>query len=175
MRSSDIHLRAISQEIPRPSITKIHLKITYLKFHSNLPGANALTHWPSGKYGNNFKYNFLVHARNIEYFLWNCSQVHAIEPHWYKSTLVKVMAWCRKVTSHYLSQCWPRSISPYDTASLSHNDLIQAKHSSVSISYNSIKVNVSVTSTKVEYRSNFQLIKDTSYLIQPGPPFTNVD
>ena len=30
-----------------------------------------------------------------------------------KSTLVQVMAWCRQATSHYLSQCWPRSISSY--------------------------------------------------------------
>ena len=30
-----------------------------------------------------------------------------------KSTLVPVMAWCRQATSHYLSQCWPRSLSPY--------------------------------------------------------------
>ena len=30
-----------------------------------------------------------------------------------KSALVQVMAWCRQATSHYLSQCWPRSISPY--------------------------------------------------------------
>ena len=30
-----------------------------------------------------------------------------------KSTLVQVMAWCRQATSHYLSQCWPRSLSPY--------------------------------------------------------------
>ena len=29
-----------------------------------------------------------------------------------KSTLVQVMAWCRKA-SHYLSQCWARSKSPY--------------------------------------------------------------
>ena len=29
------------------------------------------------------------------------------------STLVQVMAWCRQATSHYLSQCWPRSLSPY--------------------------------------------------------------
>ena len=28
------------------------------------------------------------------------------------STLVQVMAWCRQATSHYLSQCWPRSLSP---------------------------------------------------------------
>ena len=30
-----------------------------------------------------------------------------------KSTLVQVMAWCRQATSHYLSQCWPRSMLPY--------------------------------------------------------------
>ena len=29
-----------------------------------------------------------------------------------KSTLVQVMAWCHQATSHYLSQCWPRSMSP---------------------------------------------------------------
>ena len=38
--SSDIHIRAISQEMPQPPITKICLKITYLKFRSNVPGAN---------------------------------------------------------------------------------------------------------------------------------------
>ena len=41
-KSSDIHIGAISQEKPQPSITKIHLKITYLKFLSNFPGANKL-------------------------------------------------------------------------------------------------------------------------------------
>ena len=29
-----------------------------------------------------------------------------------KSTLVQVMVWCRQATSHYLSQCWPRSLPP---------------------------------------------------------------
>ena len=29
-----------------------------------------------------------------------------------KSTLVQVMAGCRQATSHYLSQCWPGSMSP---------------------------------------------------------------
>ena len=38
----DIHIGAISQEMPQPSITKICLKITYLKFHSNFPGANKI-------------------------------------------------------------------------------------------------------------------------------------
>ena len=43
MKSSDIYIGAISQEMPQPSIC---LKITYLKFHSNFPGANELTHYP---------------------------------------------------------------------------------------------------------------------------------
>ena len=30
-----------------------------------------------------------------------------------KSTLFQVMAWCRQATSHYLSQCWPRFMSPF--------------------------------------------------------------
>ena len=35
-------MRVISQELPQPSITKICLKITCLKFHSNFPRANEL-------------------------------------------------------------------------------------------------------------------------------------
>ena len=31
-----------------------------------------------------------------------------------KLTLVQVLAWCCQATSHYLSQCWPRSLSSYD-------------------------------------------------------------
>ena len=30
-----------------------------------------------------------------------------------KSTLVQVMAWCRQAASHYLNQCWPRSLPSY--------------------------------------------------------------
>ena len=42
MKSSDIYIRAISQEMPQPAITKICLKITSLKFHSNFTEANEL-------------------------------------------------------------------------------------------------------------------------------------
>ena len=30
-----------------------------------------------------------------------------------KLKMVQVMAWCHQATNHYLSQCWPRSLSPY--------------------------------------------------------------
>ena len=35
-------MRAISQETPQPSVTEVSLKNTYLKFHSNFPGASEL-------------------------------------------------------------------------------------------------------------------------------------
>ena len=41
-KSSGIHMTAISQEMSQPSITKISLKITFLKLLWNLPGANEL-------------------------------------------------------------------------------------------------------------------------------------
>ena len=44
VKLSDIHTRAISQEMPEPSVSKIHLKITHLKFNPNFPGANELTY-----------------------------------------------------------------------------------------------------------------------------------
>ena len=42
LKSSDRHIKAISLDMPQPSITKICLKITYLKFHSNFLGGNEL-------------------------------------------------------------------------------------------------------------------------------------
>ena len=36
------HLRTISLEISQPSVTKINLKIIFLRFYWNLPGANEL-------------------------------------------------------------------------------------------------------------------------------------
>ena len=40
MKSSDIHIRVIPQEMAQASIIKICLKITCLQFHWNFPGAN---------------------------------------------------------------------------------------------------------------------------------------
>ena len=40
--SSDHQLRAISQGMPQPSITKVSLKITNIIFYENRPGANEL-------------------------------------------------------------------------------------------------------------------------------------
>ena len=42
LRSSDVHMRAISLEISQPSVTKISLKSISLRFYWNLPWANEL-------------------------------------------------------------------------------------------------------------------------------------
>ena len=46
------------------------------------------------------------------------------------STLVQVMPWCLTAPSHYLNQCWLRSIMPY-VASHGHNELKFMKLASV--------------------------------------------
>ena len=46
VKSTNIHIRAISQDMPQLSITKIPWKITYLKFLSYFPGANELALTP---------------------------------------------------------------------------------------------------------------------------------
>ena len=48
---------------------------------------------------------------SCEIALMRMPQIHIGD----KSVLVQVMVWCRQATSHYLSQCWPRSLSPYGT------------------------------------------------------------
>ena len=42
VRSKDIHLRSISQEILQPTITNISFKIAHLNIQFNLTGANEL-------------------------------------------------------------------------------------------------------------------------------------
>ena len=76
----------------------------------------GLTHWPLGDFNLNIrKVIFKLTSVNGG---WGISYVIALR--WMpldltddKSTLAQVMAWCHQATSNYLSQCWPRSLSPY--------------------------------------------------------------
>ena len=49
----------------------------------------------------------------LRHLLWNCPSLNVTGLKYEKSTLVQVMAWRRQATSHYPSQCWSRSLSPY--------------------------------------------------------------
>ena len=64
----------------------------------------------------NFKCVILQHMQMIDIVSISRSTVLRWIPKDFtddKSTLVQVMAWCHQATSHHLSQCWPRSMSPY--------------------------------------------------------------
>ena len=84
-----------------------------------LPNNHGLTHWPLGSF--NLILDILGHFRYFKLIIVNggLDISYKIALRWMplgftddESTLVQVMAWCRQATSHYLSQCWPRSMSP---------------------------------------------------------------
>ena len=50
----------------------------------------------------------------LTHFLWNHP---GMEVKNHELTLVQVMDWCRQAISHYLSQYWPRSMSPFAVTS----------------------------------------------------------
>ena len=77
------------------------------------PGRNSLA---PGKFISNFRHVIFKHILMIDGWSISCE----ITPIWMsldftdnQSTLVQVMAWCRRTTSHYLSHCWSKSLSPY--------------------------------------------------------------
>ena len=47
--------------------------------------------------------------------------------------LVQVMAWCHQASSHYLSQCWPRSMSSYGITRTQWVNLLRSASSMVQI------------------------------------------
>ena len=65
-----------------------------------------------GRYENNFKRAILnpLHEFSNSYEI--ALGRMPFKPTGGKSTLVQVMAWCRQATSHYLCQCWYKSMSP---------------------------------------------------------------
>ena len=59
-----------------------------------------------------WNYSYIIFKRILVISGWGISHEIALISH-DQSTLVQVMAWRRQATSHYLSQCWPRSLSSY--------------------------------------------------------------
>ena len=98
---------AISLEIPQPSIIKCSLKITFLKYHSNLPGAKelntSLTSWKLKRifyeaafmsinlWNVNYSISFQKHTIIQQtHFLWHLRKYHHSCNH--------IMRLCRKGT-----------------------------------------------------------------------------
>ena len=90
--------------------------LVYRSIYASL-GLSELTHLSSslGRYGCNFKniiLKLIIQNNNF--------QTGKITFTNQKSTLIQIMAWCHHATSHYLSQCWPKSM-----ASLCLNELMR--------------------------------------------------
>ena len=75
-----------------------------------------LTHWPLGNLNEIFRH--VIFRQNLVVGGWGISCEIALV--WMsldftddQSKLVQVMAWCRQATSHYMDQCWTRSLPPY--------------------------------------------------------------
>ena len=83
---------------------------------TNVMVQGPLTHWPLGDFSWTFRNCFQANFSHrwlrylVKYVFTSMSLALTDD----KSTLVQVMAWCHQATSHYLSQCWPRSLWPYD-------------------------------------------------------------
>ena len=78
--------------------------------------SSALNSLAPGKFERNFRHIIFKQTSVID-GEGMCSEIALI---WMsldftddQSTMVQVMAWCRQASSHYLSQCWPRSLSSY--------------------------------------------------------------
>ena len=99
--------------VRQQAITWAHVDPDFCHHMASL-GQNELTHWPLRDvevilqmYCSNSIYALMSWAL----ILWNWFLMSTTELH--SSKLVQVMACCHQATSHYLSQCWPRSLSPY--------------------------------------------------------------
>ena len=57
-----------------------------------------------------------------------------------KSTLVQEMAWRSQATSHYLSQCWPRSLSPYGVTRPQWVKMIETSQMEISRAFHPVTV-----------------------------------
>ena len=90
-------------------ITKLKLINANQRVNANEMSLHWLTHWSLGRCCcENFKHNLGIDILSIQVnitFEWITE-----DPTAGNSTLGQVMAWCHQATSHYLNQCWPRSL-----------------------------------------------------------------
>ena len=103
-----------------PNISPHYIPITFAPLHfknSNLiTFATILVGSPPGCHFKTTNFNLVLLIgifTSSNYNALRCMPWDLTED---KSTFVQVMAWCRQATSHYLSQCWPSSMSPYGVA-----------------------------------------------------------
>ena len=100
-------------------LQNIYLWYEFKKFEFKITAASTKGHWVNSLAPGKFEWNlsYVIFKQILVIDGWGiCGEIDRI---WMsldftddQLTLVQVMAWCRQATSHYLSQCWPRSLSP---------------------------------------------------------------
>ena len=112
----------ISLKIPRPWNTKNILKLSYLKCHSNLPGANELTGALVSLYITHFYVspcNSLEDYVSVDFiygyliFEWVVATGQGTSQGCDHNMTCPIELIQHQAPSHYQSQYWPRSMSPY--------------------------------------------------------------
>ena len=95
-----------------------------------------------------------------------------------KSTLVQVMAWCRQATSHYRSQCWPRSMSPYDVTrsqwvNASHNIPSSTITSHIKQESTNLSTKISIDNLNISVKHHPFITMYISHITRSSPPHRN--
>ena len=102
--------KPLPKPLPQPSITKISLKITYLKINKvESPRSQWVNSLAPGHCISNLKCvisNFILGV-DLQALLIGLLLGKSHRTFKFRSTLVQVMAWCHQATSNYLNQCWP--------------------------------------------------------------------
>ena len=113
----------LSRNISERSLKSFHLETVWVLDIENLPVMTTAGGWvdwrefnslAAGKFEWNFRYVIfkwilVIDGWGISFevvILWMSLDFTDDQ-----STLVHVMAWCHQATSHYLIQCWPRSVA----------------------------------------------------------------
>ena len=81
--------------------------------HVSIKGVHSLA---SGRFAWNIRWLIFKLILVIDWCGISCETAIkwlSLDLNYHKSALGQVMAWRRQATSHYLSQCWPRAMSPY--------------------------------------------------------------
>ena len=98
------------------------IKMTTFPFQWLTPSCYKHEEWPTGQLISPmeiWKKNYISHYLNDWCWVRSCEIAHlwmSLDLDDDMLTLVKAMARCCHATSHYLSQYWPRSMSPYGVA-----------------------------------------------------------
>ena len=114
-RFCGIHLIATSSHLPKVLFHKLSFKICF-KFTTTSPRdqwVNSLAPGRSKCNSKNVIFNLVLLIGIFRSSYDNALRWMPQDLTDDKSTLDQVMAWCHQATSHYLSQCWPRFLSPY--------------------------------------------------------------